>query len=363
MVAVGGDQGRAPTKRSAYIVVLTLLVLTVVALWAAHGFQHHPVHHIIFPTIFAISGLSLVGILTRKMPLVVAERMFVVGSAAVLLPALILWSVNPSPSTHDISWALIAMIWFGPVFPLCFLTFGTRRGLRACLLAYIVILLTAGPRIGIDVLAGGHALPETGIMISLAGTFGIMIAFLWLLASRLERLVAARAAAESFAAQATTDVLTGLPNRRALDDELDRFVARSHRHAELLSVVLIDVDHFKDINDRFGHVVGDAALVEAARRLSGTIRKGDLLGRWGGEEFLLLAPHTDQVAACQLAERCRDALSGSPLDNVGRITASFGVATVDADDTPRSLLGHADQALYKAKAGGRNRVVAARLPL
>lgn len=159
---------------------------------------------------------------------------------------------------------------------------------------------------------------------------------------------------------ARTDALTGLANRRAFDEAAEQEVQRALRYNTPLALVMTDLDHFKAINDRHGHHVGDQVLQHFARILSASVRNIDLVGRWGGEEFAILMPGTDLEEAVQAAERMRLAVENAecPLIDVAcRCTASFGVAAF-RPDTPTmiSLLGRADAALYRAKDGGRNRV-------
>jgi two-component system, cell cycle response regulator len=162
---------------------------------------------------------------------------------------------------------------------------------------------------------------------------------------------------------ARTDVLTGLPNRRAIDDMLERATAHASRTGEPLSVLMIDLDHFKAINDDHGHDAGDAVLQACARALRATSRAGDVVGRWGGEEFLVVLPATDLDGAVQAAERLRAAVSAAEVAIPrGRIhvTASGGVAVLgDGADTD-ALVRDADAALYEAKRGGRNAIAVAR---
>ena len=158
---------------------------------------------------------------------------------------------------------------------------------------------------------------------------------------------------------ARQDGLTGVFNRRHLMEELGRCVHAFQRHGQIVSVVLIDVDHFKQINDTYGHQCGDQTLVALCARAGELLRELDLFGRWGGEEFLCVLPQTAYADALICAERIRAALAASPLI-AGmpelRVTASFGVATCIAGDDADSLVKRADDALYAAKAGGRNRV-------
>jgi len=166
-----------------------------------------------------------------------------------------------------------------------------------------------------------------------------------------------------------TDPLTGLYNRRYLEQRLVAEVARARRHAQPLSCLFIDVDHFKQVNDRHGHAAGDLALAGLADTLRGQLRAADLATRYGGEEIAVLLPHTGLRDAALLAERIRQRIASSPalLPDGGqlRLTVSIGVsqlhegAGLDQQALATQLLEHADQALYQAKSGGRDRVTCA----
>ncbi|MCK6546599.1 diguanylate cyclase [Myxococcota bacterium] len=164
---------------------------------------------------------------------------------------------------------------------------------------------------------------------------------------------------------ATTDALTGLANRRKLMERLDQELAKSRRYDERVSLVLLDVDHFKRINDRFGHPVGDRVLAELAELIQERARETDLAARIGGEEFAVLLSSTGREGATELAEDLRERVEAHAFEGVGRVTVSLGVATHvpekrKAGDPPSSkLFAAADQALYRAKGEGRNRVRAA----
>ncbi len=159
--------------------------------------------------------------------------------------------------------------------------------------------------------------------------------------------------------QASTDMLTGLFNRRHMSDLLHQEIARGKRYGTSLSVVMLDIDHFKKINDVYGHDQGDEVLKGVAKRLVEALRENDRFARWGGEEFLILLPGTQMDGALELAERCRELFCAEPFDEVGSVSASFGVALYDGAESMRELLQRADAALYRAKAAGRNRVEAA----
>lgn len=158
--------------------------------------------------------------------------------------------------------------------------------------------------------------------------------------------------------RAATDALTGLPNARACHDNVKRMVAHAGRSLSPVTALMLDLDHFKQINDRFGHGAGDDALAATGSALRSLLRVSDFAGRYGGEEFLILLPDTDHVGALALAEKLRSAIEAIEIPAIDReITASIGAATypLDALDGD-ALMRKADRALYAAKSGGRNRV-------
>ncbi|MEM7691820.1 MAG: GGDEF domain-containing protein [Pseudomonadota bacterium] len=163
-------------------------------------------------------------------------------------------------------------------------------------------------------------------------------------------------AIEDSKALARTDGLTGLLNRRAFDDELVIAVARAERYQRELSLILLDIDNFKTLNDTYGHPAGDAVLRAIARVLLEKSRRIDVVARIGGEEFAVILADTPASAALRLAERLRQAVSNASSESIG-FTASFGVANLqDIAGDPEELLREADKALYSAKENGRNRV-------
>jgi diguanylate cyclase (GGDEF)-like protein len=163
--------------------------------------------------------------------------------------------------------------------------------------------------------------------------------------------------------RAATDALTGLPNSRALRDSLKRMLAQASRTATPLAAILIDLDHFRRINDTHGHERGDDALAAVGEVLASTIRASDYAGRYGGEEFLVLLPDTDREGAMLVAEKLRQAIARMSLPGLDQpLSASLGVAALPGDGSDAdAFLRLADRALYAAKAAGRNRVEAAGL--
>ena len=161
--------------------------------------------------------------------------------------------------------------------------------------------------------------------------------------------------------QATTDALTGLKNRIAFQNSILEMIALAERQGSTLSLLLVDVDHFKRVNDQRGHQEGDRVLKAVAAALDASVRDQDIVARFGGEEFAVLLPHTDLDAATVVAETLRCAChDAAPIEP--KLTVSIGVATFAGGDTEVTLIGRADEALYAAKAQGRNRVTVARAP-
>lgn len=153
-----------------------------------------------------------------------------------------------------------------------------------------------------------------------------------------------------------TDLLTGLWSRRRLEDALVSEVDRHLRYGQPLSLLFIDIDHFKAVNDSFGHAIGDQVLMALATQLQLARRASDCIARWGGEEFVVVCPNTTLETATALAQRLRERISKSDLPPVGRITLSVGVADYRAPESWQEWLKRADDALYSAKGQGRNQV-------
>lgn len=340
--------------RGAYLVVLVVPLALVAASWVLHG-ANDPFTQVLYPAIVVVHGLLVAGFLSRRLSLGFVGPFVFLSPMTILVSRLLAWELLVTPRPGDVGIVVVVLAWFGVVFALAFLVFGTKRGTAISMVGYGVMYL------GMTLSAAGGMLSEVGLreVVGVAGAHAVLIAVVWVLARNVEQLSAARAMGELLALQATTDALTGIANRRRLDDELLRLVAEAQRYAQPLSAVLVDLDHFKRINDLFGHDVGDRVLVAAVARLWKKVRDSDLLGRWGGEEFLLLATHTDHEAACALAERCREELARTTEDGLAdvAVTASFGVATLQPGEDARMLIRRADVALYAAKTGGRDRVV------
>ena len=161
---------------------------------------------------------------------------------------------------------------------------------------------------------------------------------------------------------ADLDALTGLHNRRYFHETLARECARAHRYERKLSLIVFDLDDFKDVNDRIGHLAGDAALAEAAERVRDVVRTSDIACRVGGDEFAVIMPESSLEDADQLYRRILNAVTSRPLGQAGKLFLSAGVAELRPEDDPTTFFQRADDALYRAKEAGKGRVVAANTP-
>ena len=173
-------------------------------------------------------------------------------------------------------------------------------------------------------------------------------------------LIELRARGAALEQLARRDELTGLGNRRELTETLERELAHRERYGGDLTVALLDVDHFKAVNDRYGHLAGDEVLRRIGHELTQGRRRVDVVGRYGGEEFLVVLPQTSLQGAQAALEAVRERVARLDLDDVAHaVTVSVGIAAASGQQSPQALVGAADQALYTAKALGRNRVVLA----
>jgi two-component system cell cycle response regulator len=218
-------------------------------------------------------------------------------------------------------------------------------------------------------LAGSKFDPVELFVATAAGAVATLGAAGWMIGRRDDvlrrRNDELRALSRRLTALSVTDPLTGIANRRAFDERLAVEVARSTRYRVPLTLVMLDLDHFKQLNDRFGHLAGDEVLRAVAAVLDREKRAGDLVARFGGEEFAAILPHTGAAASLAWAERVRGSIAALAVSTAElsalTVTASFGVAECVPGEGPRRVLDDADAALYRAKRGGRNRVVTAGL--
>lgn len=304
---------------------------------------------------YLLIALTTLGLFPRMADRVAeGTALFVVGYVATKVVHLLFVPHDP------LQFALEAAVFvpWGPVIVMMgWVVFGPSVRLFATIAAYYTALLIPGVwwLAFHDSAARGPALAVGGAIFFASAVVTVMLVLLMDLETRH---AAAEARSRILQEIAWLDRVTGLPNRRALEDALERETRRSARTRTPLAVILFDLDGFKAINDQKGHSVGDRLLAAVGQRVRSTLRTGDVLGRWGGDEFLAILPDTSRRAAVGLAERVRSALASQKGGSLGTaVTASFGVATFRAGDPIAEPISRADKALYLAKTRGRNRVV------
>jgi diguanylate cyclase (GGDEF)-like protein len=257
--------------------------------------------------------------------------------AAVVLLGQILGSSNAlGPTGFFLLWPLVHLAYF------------SSRHVLAAGTALMAVT------VGVATAVNPYLTDRLDWFVGTVSSLGLMAALVSLMTQR--ELVLRRALADA----ANTDALTGLLNRRGIEPELERLLARGRAGGHGLAVVMVDLDHFKRYNDRHGHLVGDVALQRVARALTAAAGSEDRVARFGGEEFTVALTGADYTAARAYADRVRTALREEAVDDGQRLTVSAGIATLGPDGaTIDALLRRADEALYHAKAGGRDRVVSA----
>lgn len=205
--------------------------------------------------------------------------------------------------------------------------------------------------------ANDHALSSGLIILFGAGfTLLMMLLVYVLITQRTRALSMVEERTNDLQILNITDHLTGVFNRRHFEDSMERLLVEAQTQNRSISLIMFDIDHFKAINDRWGHHGGDAVLKSLCTRVGLTTRTSDLLCRTGGEEFALICPYTDLSDASGLAEKLRVLISNAPFGEIGRVTCSFGVAQWEPQESFDALVQRVDAAMYEAKAGGRNRV-------
>lgn len=253
------------------------------------------------------------------------------------------------------------VLWLYVFPPVVFYVSSLRFGATICIITLMVLTIVLTPLGQSFTAVHEYSLPFRLVLIN---SLAFVMVFSFILdRSRRQHATRLREMAEVFEHAATHDALTGLFNRREGTDRLATEYARFRRTGAPFSVVLVDIDHFKSINDTLGHDTGDIVIRGVAERLVAGSRKMDSVIRWGGEEFLLILPDAGEKEALGMAQRTREILTGAPIEAHGRpleITCSFGVTEVREDDAIQKLLQRADDRLYHAKTTGRNRIAGER---
>lgn len=327
-----------------------------------------PLLRLTYPLLVVVLLALFAGLLTDRIAAVVAERvvlaviplLWIVRMYAVLYlqPDLAVAAavVNQSIGPGLVILAIVA-----------YLALPARQGLALAggfVLACLVIVL---PRVTREILRAGFTSEVIGLL-RVGVTTGVSVALLYALAALKEQVAREGARAEVNATLARTDQLTGLLNRRAILERLQELLALSDRHGRPLTLAVVDLDHFERINDTAGHLAGDDVLRAVAASMGELLRESDVIGRWGGDELIVVLPETGAAAAADSLRRGLDHVrdevrpppDGRQVDDgtwAPRVTLSAGVAERERHDDEDRLLRRADHALYRAKEGGRDQVV------
>lgn len=342
-------------RRRVYLVGLAMGTPLVALIWVLRAGDDTFIR-VAYPLLTAFLLVIAFGLASRRLEVSRAERLMLVVVALLYvgrLAGLLFATENLADVRLELAESTFWII--NLLFLFAYLAFDTTRALRASLSIYAAVVAVLVARLAPEVAAGAF-LDEAFTFARILTFMAATIALLYGLAHVKEQLAQARVEIATMAKLAFSDSLTGLPNRRRLLEVLENRLDEAARYQHAVSVVLFDLDRFKRINDDHGHDAGDTVLKALARILESTLRGVDAFGRWGGEEFLIVAVGIREEEATALAERCRALLAGHEFPVVGELTASFGVAAHRPDESSRSLLARADGALYGAKRVGGNRV-------
>ena len=334
-----------------------MTVTLLIALAAVHvmGVTMRLLRDFAFPleTVLAIAGLVyLVGALIalRFAPVYRAVLLGVLVYLA--LRAGLIWSFATGVNQILVTALMVAL--FFPLVLACGLMQGWSRRLSFSLIAVVGLLPLLISQLREDsyefYLSAG--IPPGLFSIGFIVTTSVLASFLHSWRVSQEQLSLSRRRSAELSSLAATDPLTGVLNRRAGEDLL----ADELNTSADLTIAMVDLDHFKPVNDQYGHIEGDKVLKKIAAELKGVLRHDEKLVRWGGDEFLVIMSDTSAEDAMKIAERMREAIADFKEPPCDQITTSIGLATAESGDSIRALIGRADDAMYQAKSAGRNRV-------
>ncbi|MDE1178663.1 MAG: GGDEF domain-containing protein [Edaphobacter sp.] len=319
--------------------------------WFGNGINEEMI-----PLSYALLNVSLVYFNRRsRRPIWISVLILAAG-----LPFFLAWSSSPnripSNTLADLLIALVCMVTAELLFNSREKSTRAPRLLMGLFLAFFVAVELARVWVvfvrHVDPDAAGSRLAIVSVVTYIVNVSLLPLAYVWMIQARQEW---------ELVQQSMIDPLTGVLNRRGLEQTLDRELARNHRFGDELTVAMLDLDHFKNLNDQYGHAVGDTILMSVAQLIAAQLRGTDVIGRFGGEEFVLLFPNADLDQSGPVLERLceilREETSLLPSIDI-RVTASFGATSLRGRRgvTAAALLNEADIALYRAKANGRDRV-------
>ena len=328
--------------------ILFTVTLSYIAMILLSTMMEQPQH---FPLdLFTLKyGMLVVSVGAAFAGLIAPRRLkWIVGIMGVLAGALLVVTIRSGEAS--VANPAVIHIWAVQFIMLMYAVFGTRIGAAVTVFLLVMPLLAMWGVAGVDA-----ALMQTWVVTSVAVCAVAMIAHHY--TAFLLRSMTLYAEDHAKLRAARQDGVTDVYGRAAIEEELERAMTHAAKDNTPVSIVVVDIDHFKGVNDRHGHATGDDVLRAVAKRLRRNVGgMGGMVGRWGGEEFLVLLPGIAKPDALVLAERLRHEIAGAPLAGLN-VTASFGVASYRGKgDTTDELFGRADMAMYEAKRSGRNAV-------
>jgi len=362
------------TKLKKAILILISLGIAILAIfWGAlYALSGYPFSGAIPLSYAAISFSSIyIFVKTKKFEFFRFSQFFII----IILPFLLMWSLGGfANGSVVIVWAFFT--------PLAALFFADLQAAFRWLVFYIALTIISGfvdPYVVEFVKPMPPLLNNIYFVMNMGAGFGLIYIVIQYFVKDREASHKAATRAKELALQSKnelekayqqlqanelrirelmlTDALTGVANRRNLDERLTIELERSKRYGNSISLIMTDIDHFKKFNDVYGHSIGDTVLKHFSKIIKDSIRSSDFVARFGGEEFLILLPETTIESAIHLAERIRHALESSKIEGIkDPLTASFGVTGLQEQDTQTSVFERVDKALYKSKENGRNQV-------
>ncbi|MEO7050507.1 MAG: GGDEF domain-containing protein [Rhodanobacter sp.] len=348
------DVGVGPDRKRVVLLVIFVLswLATALAWWlmASRGVSSTTLRGV-FVANLVFHPLMFVMVYWRLLPEHVVDLGCLLFAAGVCAACMVLGLYFPAYGERIDLEPLY--LWIPVIYVFAFTVAGHKSSLAISLgiLALFVV-------ISLPYLVHSPAQRFANFTIQLHVVSAVLIAALYFFSGYQHRLQLAQLTMDELAALSHTDELTRLPNRRRLAQVVGAEMLRFARYGRGFAVIMVDIDHFKDVNDRFGHRVGDQALKALAVRAGETLREDDTLGRWGGEEFVIVLPEAGLDDALRKADALCAHVIATPLINEQPVSISCGVASVTPADTAESLFHRADMALYVAKQGGRNRAEA-----
>lgn len=334
--------------------MLAFAALATAAMWyqEEHLDLINQLNRFAYPLLLAVTGLGALLLMVRPGSLQAVLSTVFVTYVAYLLADYYYIVANTLLAGRASSYELASLAQWLPLgYVASFVFYSPRVAVRTSLGIYLAISL---PQWGL--LLSDTEMADQQLISVMLISHPVYIAALWGVAQLKTHARGVQSLAKSMSVAATVDPLTGVANRRAMLHALQTVTRVLSDSGRPLALLLFDVDRFKGINDNFGHAAGDEVLITLSHRANAYLRASDLLGRWGGEEFIILALDQDESQALQMAERLRAELETIAYPQVGTVTVSIGVTVYIPGETIELFVKRADDALYQAKERGRNRV-------